>query len=81
MCYKDQVSPNCDGFGYVSSEAYVISPHILERGLRLNLDGSVELLKDHSACNTKAQLIDRIKEVFEALPMDTVKDTCARLQS
>lgn len=31
--------------------------------------------------NTKAQLIKRIKEVFEDLPRDTMKLTCARLCS
>ena len=36
---------------------------------------------NHTACNTKTQLIDRIKEAFEGLSKDTVKAACARFQS
>lgn len=32
-------------------------------------------------CNTKAQLINRIKETFETLPWDTVKAIRARFRS
>lgn len=43
--------------------------------------GAVEKDTNHTACNTKIQLIIRIKEVFLALPRDTVKVACARFQS
>lgn len=32
-------------------------------------------------CNAKAQMIDRIKEAFEALPWDTAKVACSRFRS
>ena len=43
--------------------------------------GAVEKDTNRSACNTKAELVAKIKEVFEDLPRDTVRDACARFRS
>ena len=36
---------------------------------------------NRTACNTKAELVDRIKEVLAGLSRDTVKAACARFRS
>ena len=38
---------------------------------------AVEKDTNNSACNTKAELMAKIKEVFEDLPMDTLRDICS----
>ena len=45
------------------------------------VSGAVEKDTNFSACNTKAELVAKIKEVFEDLPRDTVRNACARFQS
>ena len=43
--------------------------------------GAVEKDTIHRASTTKAQLIDRIKVVFETLPRETVTSACSRFRS
>lgn len=44
--------------------------------------GTVEKDTNHSACNTKARLVVKeIKEVFESLPRDTIKNACTKFWS
>ena len=43
--------------------------------------GAVVKDTNRRASTTKAQLIDRIKVVFETLPMETVKSACSRFRS
>ena len=43
--------------------------------------GAVEKDTNHCASNTKAQLMDKIKMVFEALQRETVASACSRFRS
>lgn len=43
--------------------------------------GAVEKDTNHCASNTKAQLMDKIKLVFEALQRETVASACSRFRS
>ena len=42
--------------------------------------GAVEKDTNRRASTTKAQLIDRIKAVFETLPRESVKSACSRFR-